>query len=54
MVGLMAGSNLEEMVTSEASQKSKKRKNEHGVECMGGTGGLVICAEGVNALGEDV
>ncbi len=50
MVGLVAGSNLEEM----ASSKHLKTQNEHGVECTGCTGGLVTCAEGVDALGEDV
>ncbi len=53
MVGLVAGSNLEEMASSE-HLKNQKGSNEHGVECTGSTGGLVTCAEGVDALGEDV
>ncbi len=54
MVGLVAGSNLEEMASSEHLKNPQKAKNGHGVECTGGTGGLVTRAEGVDALGEDV
>ncbi len=36
MVGLMSGSNLEEVVSSEHLRNPKNAKNEHDVECAGG------------------
>ncbi len=54
MVGLMAGSNLEEAVSSAHLKNPKKAKIDMVSSVRGGTGGLVTRAEGVDALGEDV